>query len=183
MKKIYLMFFMISTMGFFACEGPEGPPGIDGMDGRDGVDGVDGEDGGLFLSSVLEAEVNFNSENNYQARFNLEINEDDNLLIYVALGRDQEENVVWMPLPQTFFTEGGMVLYNFYFSKTYFSIFLDSSVPYAELTENWTTGYFRIVVVPGVYAGAGERIDYSDYHAVMDWLGKKEGDIEKIDPK
>lgn len=182
MKKIYLVFFMIGAMGFFACEGPEGPPGIDGMDGRDGVDGVDGEDGGLFLSSVLEAEVTFNAENNYQAGFNLEINEDDNLLIYIALGLDQEENVVWMPLPQTFFTEEGMVLYNFYFTKTYFSIFLDSTSP-DELGGNWTSGYFRIVVVPGVYAGSGERIDYSDYHAVMEWLGKEEKDIEKIDPR
>ena len=183
MKKIYLMFFMISAMGFFGCEGPTGPPGIDGMDGKDGVDGVDGEDGGLFLSTVLETEVNFTEEGNYQAGFNMEINEDDNLLIYVALGVDQEENVVWMPLPQTFFIEQGMILYNFYFTKQYFSIILDSNISPGDLPDEWTSGYFRIVIVPGVYAGAGERIDFSDYNAVMDWLGKKEGDIEKISPR
>lgn len=183
MKKIYLLFFIVivGALSFQACEGPEGPPGIDGLDG---VDGVDGEDGGIFLSTVLETSVNFSAENEYQVAFGLEISEGDNLLIYVALGLDEEENVVWMPLPQTFFVEEGMVIYNYIFTKSYFSIFLDSSVPPADLDPSYTDNqYFRIVILPGAYAEPSARVDLTDYYAVMKWLGKDDADIEKIQPK
>ena len=182
MKKIYLLFFIVivGALSFQACEGPEGPPGIDGLDG---VDGVDGEEGGLFLSTVLETSITFTAEDEYQAGFALEILEEDNLLVYLALGVDDEENVVWMPLPQTFFVEEGMVIYNYFFTKNYFSIFLDTSVT-AALDPAFTDNqYFRIVVVPGAYAETAARVDYNDYYAVMKWLGKDEGDIEKIQPK
>lgn len=181
MKKIYLLFFVIGALVFQACEGPMGPPGMDGMDGEDGVDG---EDGGLFLSTIFETGVDFSEENDYQAAFNLEIFEDDNLLIYMALGVDEDENVVWMPLPQTFFVEEGMVMYNYYFTQKYFSIFLDSSFPSGELASEWTENqYFRIVVIPGEFYEEGGRVDYSDFNAVMKWLGKEEKDIERIEPK
>src|SRR5690606_16748690 len=170
--------------GFQACEGPEGPPGMDGRDGKDGVDGVDGEDGGLFLSTIFEAEVNFTAEEEYQAAYNLEIYDGDNLLIYIALGVDEEENIVWMPLPQTFFVEEGMVMYNYYFTKKYFSIVMNATIPVGELGAEWTDNqYFRIVVVPGEFyqEGVAARINFSDYHAVMKWLGKSETDIQTID--
>lgn len=179
MKKIYSLLMMIAAIGFTACEGPEGPPGIDGMDGKDGVDG---EEGGLFLSTVFEAEVNFTADDGYQVGYNLDIYESDNLLIYIALGVDEEKNIIWMPLPQTFFLEKGMVMYNYLFTKKNFSIFLDSTVPPADLEAQWTDNQlFRIVVIPGeFYQEAAARIDFSDYHAVMRWLSKGEEDIEKI---
>lgn len=179
MKKIYGLLMIIAVLGFQACEGPEGPPGIDGMDGKDGVDG---EDGGLFLSTVFEAEINFTEEEGYQAAYNLEIYEGDNILVYIALAVDEQENIVWMPLPQTFFVEQDMVMYNYYFTKNYFSIFMDATVPPADLGAEWTDSqYFRIVVVPGdFYEEAATRIDFSDYDAVMKWLGKSEKDIETI---
>lgn len=181
MKKFYLLILIVGAFSFQACEGPEGPPGIDGLDG---VDGVDGEDGGLFLSTVLEASVNFTEENQYQVAYGLEIYEGDNLLVYVALGLDEQENIIWMPLPQTFFVEGGMVIYNYYFTKSYFSIFLDSSVPPADLEAEFTENqYFRIVIIPGEYAEPAARVDLNDYDAVMKWLGKGESDIQKIQPK
>lgn len=184
MKKIYGLLMVIAIVGFQACEGPEGPPGIDGRDGKDGVDGVDGQDGGLFLSTVFEAEVNFTAEENFQAAYNLEIYDGDNLLVYIALGVDDEENIVWMPLPQTFFVEQGMVMYNYIFTKKYFSIFMDTAIPAAELSADWTDNqYFRIVVIPGEFyqEGAAARIDFNDYHAVMTWLGKAEADVQTID--
>lgn len=178
MKKIYSLLMIIAAIGFTACEGPEGPPGIDGMDG---TDGVDGEDGGLFLSTVFETDVNFTEDEGFQVAYNLDIYEGDNLLVYLALGVD-EEDIVWMSLPQTFFVEKGMVMYNYLFTKKYFSIFIDATVPSAELGAEWTDNQlFRIVVVPGeFYQEAAARIDFSDYHAVMKWLGKGEKDIEKI---
>lgn len=176
MKKIYGWFFLFAALSFQACEGPVGPPGIDGMDG------VDGEEGGLFLSTVFEAEVNFTEEANYQETFDLELIGGDNLLIYLALGADEEENIVWMPLPQTFFVDKGMVIYNYYFTKKYFSIFLDATVDPGELGNEWKEKqYFRIVVVPGeVYKEASSRLDFNDYPAVMKWLGKAEKDVEAI---
>lgn len=182
MKKIYGL-LMVAILAFQACEGPEGPPGIDGRDGKDGVNGVDGEDGGLFLSTIFEAEVNFTAEDNFQAAYNLEIYDGDNLFIYVAVGVD-EEDIVWMPLPQTFFVEQGMVMYNYYFTKKYFSIFMDTTIPVADLGAEWTDNqYFRIVVIPGEFyqEGAAARIDFNDYHAVVKWLGKAETDVQQID--
>lgn len=182
MKKIYGLLLAIAVLGFQSCEGPQGPPGIDGMDGKDGVDG---EDGGLFLSTVFETQVDFTEEDNYQAVFDLEIYDGDNVMVFIALGADEEENIVWMPLPQTFFVEQGMVLFNYYFTKKYFSIFMDASVPPSELGADWTDGqYFRIVVIPGEhFQEASSRIDLNDYHAVMKWLGKSENDVETLQPR
>lgn len=177
MKKIYLLFFIIGALSFPACEGPEGPPGIDGRDGEDG------DDGGVLLSTVLEKNVTFTAEDQYQAIFGLEILEDDNLLIFVALGMDEDENVVWMPLPQTSYVEDGVVIYNYFFSQAYFSIFLESSIDPADLTAEHLERYFRIVIVPGQYASQSGRINYNDYEAVMKWLGKGEDDVQKIEPK
>jgi hypothetical protein len=176
MKKIYLLFLIVGALSFQACEGPMGPPGIDGLDGEDG------EDGAIFLSTVLETGVNFTEENQYQVAFTLEILEGDNLLIYRALGADEEENIAWMPLPQTFFAEEGMIIYNYYFTKNFFAIFLDTSITAEELTAEWTENqYFRIVIVPGEFAE--ESADFSNYETVMEWLGKKENEIVKIEPK
>lgn len=179
MKKFYGLLMIIAALSFQSCEGPQGPPGIDGMDGKDGVDG---EDGGLFLSTVFEAEINFTEENDYQAAYNLEIYDGDNLLVFIAVAADEEDNVIWMPLPQTFFVEQGMVMFNYYFSKNYFGIYMDSTVNPTDLEAGWTEGqYFRIVVIPGeAYQQASSRIDLSDYNAVMKWLGKSENDIQRI---
>lgn len=170
---------IIAVICFQACEGPQGPPGIDGMDG---TDGVDGEDGGLFLSTVFHAEVDFTAEDNYQAGYNLEIYEGDNILVYIALTLDEEENIIWMPLPQTFFVEQGMVMYNYLFTQNYFTIFMDSSIPPADLGAEWTDNqFFRIVIIPGeLYQGAASRINFNDYRAVMKWLGKEEKDVETL---
>src|SRR5690554_4215632 len=173
MKKIYWLAFALLFVGFQACEGPEGPPGIDGMDGKDGEDG---EDGLVLLTAVLEAEVDFLEENNYQVGYNLELSPGDNVLIFIAVGLDQEENIVWMPLPQTFFSEAGMVIYNYYFTDKYFAIFVDA----AELTPQWTENrYFRVVIVPRQHVQESEaaRIDFNDYHALTKWLGIEEEDI------
>lgn len=179
MKKIYGLLMIIGILVFQACEGPQGPPGIDG---RDGKDGVDGEDGGLFLSMVLEAGVDFTEENGYRATGDLEIFEGDNLLVFIALGLDDEENVVWMPLPQTFFVEQGIVIYNYFFTKNSFTIFMDASVSPDELGPEWMEDqYFRVVVIPGEhFQEASSRIDLKDYYAVMKWLGKSESDVEAL---
>ncbi len=176
MKKIYWFAFLLLFFGFQACEGPQGPPGIDGMDGEDGEDGL------VLLTAVLEAEVDFLEENNYQVGYALELSEGDNVLVFMALGLDQEENIVWSPLPQTFFSETGIVIYNYFFTDKYFSIFVDA----AELTPEWTENiYFRVVIVPGQHleGEAAAKIDLSDYDAVMKWLKKEEKDIERISMK
>jgi len=183
MKKLYVIFCfcLLGALVFPACEGPEGPPGIDGIDGKDGEDG---EDGGLFLSTVLEVNITFNEENEFQEGYLLEIPESDNLLIYYALGADEEENMVWMPLPQTLFVGENILIYNYFFTKDYFSIFLSTSTPPGELAAEYTDNQlFRIVVVPGQYAEQAARVDFNDYHAVMKWLGKSEEDIKQIAPK
>src|SRR5690606_15167773 len=116
--------------------------------------------------------------------FNLEIYDADNILVYIALGLDEQENIIWMPLPQTFFIEGGMVMYNYLFTKQRLSIFLDSTGPPADLGEGFTIGqYFRIVVLPGQFPPQNARVDFNDYNAVMKWLGKEETDIEILSPQ
>ena len=180
MRKIYGLLLIIAVFGFQSCEGPEGPPGIDG---RDGVNGEDGEDGGLFLSDVYEAQVDFTEEGGYQAAFNLEMYDADNILIYIAVGLDDQESPIWMPLPQMFFLEDGVLIFNYVFSKQILSIFLDGTVSPEDLDEEITTNqYFRIVILPGQFPPQNARVDFNDYHAVMKWLDKKEKDIEVLIP-
>jgi hypothetical protein len=78
---------------------------------------------------------------------------------------------------QNIFFDQGVLIYNHDFTSTDFRLFLDGPLDYSTLSADWTQNQvFRIVVVPGDYAGA--RIDYTNYEAVTRMLGIEEYDFK-----
>jgi hypothetical protein len=184
MKKILLVVLMLGVMLAPACEGPEGPQGPPGFDGQDGVDGEDGRDGIDIIDLVFEVEVDFDEDNGFAAVFNFGegIFEDDNFLVFREFGVTENGRSIWRLLPQTIFLENGVLVYNYEFTNQILAIFLDGAVDPTTLQARFTQDqYFRIVYMPGLFAGGGNgRVDYSDFDAVMKMLGKSEKDIVKI---
>lgn len=173
MKK--LIAFAISLMGILSiqsCVGPEGPPGLNGLDGVN------------IVSEVFEVEVNFTTANNFseQFRFTPEIIESDVVLAFIEWELDGG-NSVWRALPQSvFFNEGGVLIYNYDFSRVDFRLFLDGSINPTNLGPEWTANQvFRMVVVPGDIASA--RMDWTNYEAVVNLLGLKDEDFKRINLK
>ncbi len=173
MKKLLAISLSLFGILFFqACEGPVGPPGLDGLDGVN------------IVSEVFEVEINFTQANNYseQLRFDPAIIESDVVLAFIEWETDGG-NSVWRALPQTvFFNEGGVLIYNYDFSKVDFRLFLDGAIDPATLGEEWRLNQlFRVIVVPGDYAS--NRIDFTNYEAVTAMLGLKNEDFKRIDLK
>jgi hypothetical protein len=132
----------------------------------------------------LEVEVDFTEENEYSVTFPFEIYPDDNLLVFLEWGLSNG-NSVWRPLPQTvFFGEGAVLTYNYQYSYEFLSIFLEANFDPAELEEEWTQSqYLRIVYLPGYFLGENARVDLSDFDAIMNYIGKEEKDIVKMEKR
>jgi len=161
MKKC--VFILVCVFGFVflqSCEGPSGPRGPQGPQGVPGVE-----------SEVFEVTTSFTNANNYSANFvlNPPILASDNVLVYelreVINGQD-----VWKLLPQTYFFDfggGGIMTYNYDFTKNDFRLFLDATFDLNFLDSSWKNNItFRIVIVPGYFSLDG--IDTSDINAVME---------------
>jgi hypothetical protein len=173
MKKLLaITLSLIGILFFQSCVGPEGPPGADGLDGVN------------IVSEVFEVKVNFTAANNYseQFKFTPAIVVSDVVLAFIEWETDGG-NSVWRALPQTvFFNEGGVLIYNYDFSKVDFRIFLDGSINPANLGPEWKSDQlFRVIVVPGDYAS--NRIDWTNYEAVTSLLGLKDEDFKRINLK
>jgi hypothetical protein len=173
MKKLLAISLSLFGILFFqACEGPVGPPGLDGLDGVN------------IVSRVIEVEVNFTQANNYieKLMFDQANIESDVVLAFIEWEIDGG-NSVWRALPQTvFFNEGGVLIYNYDFSKVDFRLFLDGAIDPATLGDEWRLNQlFRVIVVPGDYAS--NRIDFTNYEAVTAMLGLKDEDFKRIDLK
>ncbi|MUH37036.1 hypothetical protein D9O36_14385 [Zobellia amurskyensis] len=177
MKKSLLLLGTFFTLFFTACEGPTGPPGFDG---RDGIDGA------AFEAAAFEIDIDLslNSDlNRYEFLFELypsdiTLRSGDAILIYrleeVVNGTD-----VWRQLPQPFFSDEGLLYYNFDFTQGDYSIFVepefDASLVQADFVQNQI---FRIVIVPTDFR-ASVKIDNSNITNVMSSLGLTEKDVKK----
>ncbi len=184
MKKSTLVFSTVLALFFISCEGPAGPPGLDGFDGLDGAQGPPGPE---FEAIAFEIDIDMvlNSDlNRYE--FALEPFPDDVILLpddVVLMYRLEEVNNgldVWRQLPQPFFSDQGLLYYNFDFTQNDYSVLVEpefnaSLVP-ADLVQNQI---FRIVVIPADL-GLSSKMDKSNIDAVMRSLGIEEKDIKKI---
>ena len=87
---------------------------------------------------------------------------------------------VWRQLPQPFFSDEGLLYYNFDFTVGDYTILLepefDANLVPADLTNNQI---FRIVVVPGDL-GTAVNLDEANLNSVMSALGVEETDVKKI---
>lgn len=175
MKNINLLILALFGMFVFqACEGPQGPQGIPG------------EPGTNIVGTTYEVEIDFTEANNYGAFFDFTepLVDGDALLVYML----EESPLVagtfgWRLIPQTFYLESGVLVYNFDYTLDDFSIFLDDSpIDFSTLDPYYTTDVlFRAVVVPSDFLDA--RIDYSNYEATMNLLNISEDDFVRIEPR
>ncbi len=175
MKKITLIFSLFITLAFVSCEGPVGPPGLDGLNGSE------------FEAAAFEIEMNMalNSDLN-RFEFALEKYPTDIKLLasdVVLIYRLEEVNNgldVWRQLPQPFFSDQGLLYYNFDFTQNDYSIFLepefDATLVDLGLVQNQV---FRIVILPA-NLGTSSKMDRSNVVSVLNALGVEENDIQKI---
>jgi hypothetical protein len=187
MKKILYLIVMVAIMALPACEGPEGPQGPPGVDG---IDGEDGEDGIEVLNLVLEAQHTFSEDNGFSFTPSLEIAPGDNLLIFLEWAQIEEEegatpSSLWRLLPQSvFFPEGAILTYNYQYTSNFFSVFMEGNFDLTELGAEWTDNQrLRIILLPGFFVEQNSRVDFSDYEAVMELIGKDESDIVPLELK
>jgi hypothetical protein len=178
---------MVAIIALPACEGPEGPQGPPGVDG---IDGENGEDGIEVLNLVLEAQHTFSEENGFSFTPSFEIAPSDNLLIFLEWAQVEEEegaapSSLWRLLPQSvFFAEGATLTYNYQYTANFFSVFMEANFDLVELGEEWTDNQrIRIVLLPGFFVEQNARVDFSDYEAVMELIGKDESDIVPLELK
>ncbi|MEB2781625.1 hypothetical protein U3A58_14605 [Algoriphagus sp. C2-6-M1] len=178
MKNINtLILALFGLVVFQACEGPEGPQGAPGFDGEDGVN---------IVSEVFEVEVDFTAANDYSEIFSFDpiIVESDVVLSFVLWEVDGQ-TPIWRAMPQTaYFQEGGILVYNYDFTRSDFSLFLDGNLDLSTLSTDWTDNQlFRVVVLPGDFTSTNARIDLTDYDAVTKLLGLNDADFKRIELK
>lgn len=177
MKRISLLLLIGGISVIQACVGPMGPPGLTGPQGPQGQPGVN------IVAEVYEVTANFTPQNDYREVFTFpsQIFNSDVVVAYLEW-EVQGGVTIWRALPQTVFLPSGALIYNFDFTRVDYSVFLESNFDLTTLENIWTRNQkFRIVVIPGEFAGA--RLDLSDYNAVMEYLGKTEKDIKTLYPK
>lgn len=178
MKKI--LPFLLVLAGFItACEGPEGPIGPQGPQGVPGEDGVNIESFVFEYENVDFVAPDYSVLLPYSEDFNFTALDSDVVLAYLlwdVVEIDGEQVDLWRALPQTILTVDGMIQYSYDFTKYDAQLFLNTDFDPANLepldTDDWIV---RLVVVPGRFFdpnGKMERIDLSDYHAVIEALGE-----------
>ncbi|WP_435135323.1 hypothetical protein [Formosa sp. A9] len=147
MRQLLALFCIIFTLT--ACEGDQGPPG---------------EDGGVIIAPAFEIEVDFNNGNNFAItqNYGFDIVPSDVVLIYISW-ETIDGTEVWRLLPQTAILDEGVLSYNYDFTDTDFSIFMDATFDLNSLDSSWTQNqYFRVVVVPADYINGIDTANYDD---------------------
>lgn len=174
MKKITIILFIAFTAIFTSCEGPMGPPG---------------EDGGIMLGSIFEIQDDFTSSNDYMLYFefpgNFEIYDTDVVLVYV-LWEQIDGLDVWRLLPQTTVLPNGVIQYNFDYTVADVQVYLDFTIPEADLDPIDTDNQiFRIAVLPADFATL-KSVDVIDFNTILNApelelnMIKDVGFIEKV---
>lgn len=133
---------LLLVLSLVACKGDRGPQGPPGTN---------------ILGKVFETTVNFNSANNFGVFIdfpnNVEVFESDAVLVYLLEEIVDGDIDVWTPLPQTYFTDYGTMIYSFNQSFLDLKIFLDADFPLGNLSSTFTQNQtFRIAVVPSEFA-------------------------------
>lgn len=175
-KTLSLIAFALFALTSCSDEGPMGPQGPPGPPGEPGEDGL--------IGIVFDVEGDFSAANDYtlvtafEDYTTEEVFESDIVMVYLRVGEDGtaggEPVYVWRALPQTYYVEGGSVLYNF--DHTFFdvNVFLDGDVDLSTLNSAFTENQvFRIAVLPAAFAS----MDLTDYKAVMSALEVQEKEI------
>ena len=180
MKKIAVVFGAFLALFLVSCTGDPGPAGFDGLDGIDGIDGA------AFEAAAFEIDVDMDLNtglNRYEALLqypsDITLLPDDVVLIYRLEEIDNGLDV-WRQLPQPFFSDQGLIYYNFDFTQKNYGVFLEPEFDAALVATDLINGQvFRIVIIPADL-GTTAKMDKSNLSSVMSSLGITEGDVQKI---
>ena len=152
--------------------GPAGPMGPQGEQGPKGDSGFVFEFEGVnFTAPEYEAYLPYPD--------NFESLASDVALVYLlwdVVEVDGEDFEVWRQLPQSIFTEFGLLQYNFDFTTLDVRLFMEADFDMSQLgamdTDNWVV---RVVIVPGDFWSSA-RLDASEisYEDIKDMLGLPE---------
>ena len=153
MKKLFILFALVSVSFFSSCEGDRGPQGEPGIN---------------ILGQVFEVTVDFGPGNDYSRLIsvpaNIEVFESDAILVYLLEDVVPDGNGgsldVWSQLPQTIFVSQGTLVYNFDHTFVDVRLFLDGNFNLDTLGSEFTNDQtFRIAVVPSEYGDARIPMD------------------------
>lgn len=146
------------------CEGPMGPPGPPGYN-------VEAE--------VFEVTRSFTTQNGFASEviLNPPILASDHILIYRLAGSFQNEDD-WKFVPEYYFFEDGTLdyAYNFSFTRSNIGLYMEGFDLAGLNPAVRTNQIFRVVIIPGYFSN---KMDFSDYHAVMNMLNLTEIDVVK----
>ncbi|NHF59159.1 hypothetical protein FK220_007395 [Flavobacteriaceae bacterium TP-CH-4] len=143
-------------------------------DGVDGINGMDGVDAAPIQIFEIGTDLLFNPAANwyatpFQTFANDEsIENDDVVLVYRLEFITSDDLDVWRQLPRPYFTDQGMLVYNFDFSIWEESDFL--------LRDQ----IFRIVAFPSEILELTSNIDLSDFGSLMKSLRLNQSDVRRI---
>lgn len=159
----------------FACN-DEGPIGPEGPRGPQGEPGINGEEAYTFEWEATFQGPDYKVFLSFPDDFNMRIS--DVVLVYALWDVENvngEDLEVWRQLPQTIVDANGILQYNFDFTISDVSVFLEAdyspSILGPEFTDDWL---LRAVVVRAQFEENGRiASDYSDYNAVMERFGLK----------
>ncbi len=177
MKNVIRVLGAFLTLFLVSCTGDPGPPGPPGFDGLDGA---------AFEAAAFEIDVDmeFNTGlNRYEALLqypsDITLLPDDVVLIYRLEEVDNGLDV-WRQLPQPFFSDQGLLYYNFDFTQNDYGVFLEPDFDAALVATDLIDGQvFRIVIVPADL-GTTAKMDKSNLNSVMSSLGISEKEVQKI---
>ena len=160
MKKSGIIMSLLLVLSLVACKGDRGPQGPPGTN---------------ILGKVFETTVNFNSANNFGVFIdfpnNVEVFESDAVLVYLLEEIVDGDIDVWTPLPQTYFTDYGTMIYSFNQSFLDLKIFLDADFPLGNLSSSFTQNQtFRIAVVPSEFANDNVSMEELMASDKVEWI-------------
>lgn len=165
MKKITFILVLIGMISLQSCEINE--------------NNVDND----TISEVFEVTTTFTPQNNYSRLITLNppISASDVVLVYIQW-ETNGSTPVWRLVPQTVQLNEGDLQYNYDFTRFDIRLFLSSlDFNLNILGAQWTNNQkFRVVIIPGYFSN---RLDYSDYNKVMQFLGLSEADVKPIESR
>ncbi len=171
MLRNILTLFILSAFLFSCGEGPQGLPG---PQGPEGPQGEAGSEGFTFEWEVDFVAPDYNALLSFPSDFTML--ESDVAIVYALWGTETVNGTdleIWRQLPQTVFTDDGLLLYNYDFTVSDVSVFMESdfslSVLGPNLTDDWI---FRVVVIPAQFHdNARTTTDFSNYYEVVEKFG------------
>lgn len=177
MKRIFLLLAIVGMTALQSCTNED--------------DHVDND----TIAEVFEINqnTNFSAANNYRISYTLspQIFNSDMILVYRLDGQDGG-NDVWVPMPKTYFFDGGDEIdytYDFTVNEIFIYLgFTNAATLSPAFTQNQV---FRVVIIPGFLsnkaatpgkAKAATGIDYNDYNAVIKAYGLNDSNVKTLQP-